>query len=387
MNRLSRIAKAATPSSGVQFRRQAYGKSGLQDFLRDVLAMANSPIEGARYIITGIEVDAQNRKRIVGVDADDFSGRPDYHAIANDHIEPPLRIRYHSVSVSGERVGVYEIGDCQDRPYMMRVDYSETLRRGDAYARHENAAIKLGRRQLQSLFEKKFRDSISSAQIEIGFPGEIIHKDLRFATCDISKLPSAVASGKLNELIAAKERVQEAASNTMVARLTHARLFGTDSPYEERSTEEIIAEMKQMQRQHADQDAYFLYERNRAELQLVVYNQGDEVIQDASLAIALPNHEALHVAPRLPKLLRDEKWVERPPVEQAGYPAVSIGKKAIKVIAKLDDIPPGAPMQVFEVPLRVCAGNALKGKKLGIQYSLQAQNLRTPVKGKLRLLF
>ena len=30
---------------------------------------------------------------------------------------------------------VCEIGDCQDRPYMMHVDHSETLRRGDAYLR------------------------------------------------------------------------------------------------------------------------------------------------------------------------------------------------------------------------------------------------------------
>ena len=210
--------------------------------------MANASVEGARYIITGIDYDAQNRKRVVGVDAEDFSGRPDYTSIANEHIEPPIRIRYHAIQVDGHRVGVYEIGDCQDRPYMMRIDYSETLRRGDAYARHQVTPIKLGRRQIQSLFEKKFRDSISAAHIEVGFPGEIIHKDLRLATYDLSKLPSAIASQKLNELIAAKERVQASASNTMVARLTHARLFGTDSPYEERSTVEIIAEMKQMER-------------------------------------------------------------------------------------------------------------------------------------------
>ena len=59
---------------------------------------------------------------------------------------------------------------------MMRIDYSEKLRRGDAYMRVNDAAIKMGRRQLSDLFERKFRDSVSAGDIEIGFPGEIIHK-------------------------------------------------------------------------------------------------------------------------------------------------------------------------------------------------------------------
>jgi hypothetical protein len=42
---------------------------------------------------------------------------------------------------------------------------------------------------------------------------------------------------------------------------------------------------------------------------------------------------------------------------------------------------------VFDLPLRICVGDELKGRKLGIQYSLQAQNLRSPAKGTLRLAF
>jgi hypothetical protein len=41
----------------------------------------------------------------------------------------------------------------------------------------------------------------------------------------------------------------------------------------------------------------------------------------------------------------------------------------------------------IELPMRICVGDELKGRLLGIQYSLFAQNLRTPAKGKIRLLF
>ena len=269
---------------------------------------------------------------------------------------------------------------------MMRIDYSETLRRGDAYVRVNDSAVKLGRRQLQSLFEKKFRDSISAANIEIGFPGSIIHKDHKLATCNLSKLPSLVASSKLHELIEAKTRVHASASNTAVARLTHARLFGTDSPYEERSTEEIMGEMKQLERQYRDHDDFFLFAEHKSDLQLVIFNQGEEPIRDASLTLVMPNHDAFYVATRLPKIPKDGKFIDRTPAEHADYPAVSLRDDSIHISIKLEDIPPGEPINVFVMPLRICVGDALKGRRIGIQYTLFAHNLRSPAKGKLRLL-
>jgi hypothetical protein len=387
MKRLARLVQSATPTTAVQFRKNAYGKNGVQSFLRDVLAMANASVEGSRYIVTGAEFDARGRKRLLGVDREDFSGKPAYQSLANEHIEPPIRIRYQPVTVEGERLGVFEIGDCQDRPYMMRIDFSESLRRGDAYARLNNSAVKLGRRQLQSLFEKKFRDSVSAANIEIGFPGDIIHKDKKLSTCSLAQLPSAIASSKLLELIEAKTQVHASTSNTMVARLTHARLFGTDSPYEERSTDDIRAEMRQIERRYQNHDQHFLFTENGSDLQLVVFNQGEEDLNDASLTFALPNHTSFYVASQLPKLPRDDRFIDRTPAEHADYPAVTARDNAINVSVKLGDIPPGEPIEAFRTPLRLCVGSNLKGRRIGIQYSLFAQNLRTAATGTLRLLF
>ena len=41
---------------------------------------------------------------------------------------------------------------------MMRIDYSEKLRRGDAYVRVKNGAMKMGRRQLAETLPKVPRD-------------------------------------------------------------------------------------------------------------------------------------------------------------------------------------------------------------------------------------
>lgn len=387
MKRLTRLVQSATPTTAVQFRKHAYGKDGVQTFLRDVLAMANAAVAGSRYIVTGAEFDARGRKRLFGVGQEDFSGKPAYQSLANEFIEPPIRIRYEPVTIEGERIGVYEIGDCQDRPYMMRIDFSESLRRGDAYARLNDSVVKLGRRQLQTLFEKKFRHSVSATNIEIGFPGHIIHKDRKLATCSLARLPSAIAGAKLRELIEVKTRVQTSATNTAVARLTHARVFGTDRPYEKRSTDDIRQELRQIERQYRNHDQHFLFTENGCDLQLVVLNQADEKLNDASMTFTLPTHDAFCVASQLPKLPRDDCYVDRTPTELADYPSVTAGDGAYNISVKLGDVSPGEPIEVFKTPLRLCAGTDLVGRRIGIQYSLFAQNLRSAATGKLRLLF
>ncbi len=387
MNRLLKIARTATPGSGVQYRKDKYGSSGIRSFLRDVLALANAAVDGPRYIIVGADFDSTGRKTVDAVDAEDFSGKPSYQSLANEYIEPPLRIRYKPVSIDGKRVGVFEIGDSQDRPYMMRIDYSEKLRRGDAYIRAKNNVMKMGRRQLSELFERKFRDSVSAGDIEIGFPGEIIHKDLTVNTCELSELPSAEASNKLNQLIDIRKKSRKTGSTTVMARLTHARLFGADDPYVDRSPAELMQEMKELRHKYRDHDNHFLFESRTEHIQMVVYNQGDEPIIDASLSLVMPNHNAFYVAERLPKVPRKDGFADHTPDEVATYPSVTLGDDSVQISSKIGDIPVGEPINVFVSPLRVCVGKDLSGRRFGIRYSLHGQNLRTPAKGKLRLLF
>ena len=317
MNRLLKIARSATPGTGIQLRKEKYGSSHVRSFLRDVLAMANAPVEGPRYIIVGADFDSRGQKTLHSIDAEDFSGKPSYQSLANEFIEPAIRIRYKPVSIDGQRIGVFEIGDSQDRPYMMRIDYSEKLRRGDAYVRSKNGALKMGRRQLAELFERKFRDSVSASDIEIGFPGEIIHKDLTLNSCDLSTLPSAEASQKLNQLIEIRNSSRHTGATTVMARLTHARLFGADDPYVDRSPDELMREMQELRIKYRDQDNHFLYESRAERVQMVVYNQGLEPIIDASLSLIVPNHNAFYVADTLPRVPRKNGFADRTPDEIA----------------------------------------------------------------------
>ena len=387
MNRLLKIARSATPGTGVQFRKSAYGTPGLRHFLRDVLAMANASVSGSRLIFTGIDIDDRGNRRIQAIGEEDFSGKPSYQSLVADFIEPPLRVRYKPISVDGRRVGVYEISGCADKPYMMRVDYSEKLRRGDAYVRVDNSVVKMGRRQLQNLFEARFEESVSAENIEVGFAGEILHKTLRVTTIDLSQMPSAQVASKLEQLIDMRSKLADSGSETVMARLTHARLFGSDRPYEDRSPEELMREMADIRKKHRYEDEYFLYEANVRELQLMILNQGPDTIENASLSLVMPNHNSFYVAERLPRLPKDDRWVARSPNEASAYPAVSLKDDSVHVSNTLGDISTDAPVRVFETPLRICVGNELRGRKLQIRYTLFGSNLRKPARGSLRLVF
>lgn len=270
---------------------------------------------------------------------------------------------------------------------MMRADFSEKLRRGDAYKRVKNTPIKMGRRQLMEMFEEKFRDSVSAGDIEVGFPGEIIHKELSLPTCDLSAMPSALASAKLEEMLDIRRKSKSSGSTTMVARLTHARLYGTDDPYVDRSPDDIMQELGQIRSKYRNQDSHFLFHDRAERLQLVVFNQGEEAIVDASLSIALPNHNSFYVADSPPRRRIDDRFVGRTPDEIASYPAVTLKDDSMQITAKIGDIPVGEPVEAFLSPLLLCIGSDLSGRRFGMRYRLHGQNLRAPASGQLKLSF
>lgn len=263
---------------------------------------------------------------------------------------------------------------------MMRIDFSETLRRGDAYMRVNDTAIKMGRRQLQDLFQAKFQDSVSAQDIDVGFPGEVMLKDLHLTCRDLAELPSAMAAEKLEELMKVQLDSQQSGGESLMGRLVHARLYGSDDPYVSRSPEELLIEMAQIRSKYAAEDQRYMFGSGTEQIQMVVYNQSSEPIIDASLVLLVPPDDDLHIAERLP-------GVSDATDGHAAYPEVAVLDQSIRITQKIGTIPAGEPVEVFQTPLRVCAGAALRGRKFGVRYALFGQNLQPPAKGRLRLLF
>jgi hypothetical protein len=148
-----------------------------------------------------------------------------------------------------------------------------------------------------------------------------------------------------------------------------------------------VQEIKDLRKKYRDPDNHFLFESNAEKLQMIVYNQGEEPIIDASLSLIMPNHKSFYVADSLPKIPGRNGFSNRAPDEIATYPSVALRDDSIKVTSKIGDIPVGEPIEVFESALRLCVGKELGGRRFGIHYALQAQNLRKSAKGQLKLHF
>ncbi len=379
MKNVAQIIDDSKAGAGIQHRKKPYGPQGVQDFLRDVLAMANAPVIGPRHIIVGTAVAADGETVIQGVDDDDFYGDTPYIQLVEKYIEPSVPIEYEAALLRGAQVGVFEIGHCPERPYMIRSDYSETLRRGDAYIRVHDAPVKMGRNELQTLFQASFQSAVSAADLQVGFAGVGIEQDLRLKCCDLSQLPSTRAAARLEEMMKAQANSRSSGSTSMVARLAHARLYGPDDPYVSRSPEELMLEIDQVGFKYAAEDKKFLFESNAQAVQLSVMNRSRQAVTDASLLLALPRTEELRVADRLPSTSEAAN-------DPAVYPAVTLKDNAVRVAQKIGDIAAGETVRVFTEPLRVCAGLGLAGGTVKVRYALQAANLRSPLKGTLRFV-
>jgi len=173
---------------------------------------------------------------------------------------------------------------------------------------------------------------------------------------------------------------QKSGGESIMGRLVHARLYGSDDPYVTRSPEDLLIEMAQIRSTYAVEDRGYMFGSEAEQIQAVVYNQSSEPILDASLVLLVPPDDDLHIAERLPVAPGATD-------SHSAYPDVAILEKSIRITQKIGEIPAGERVEVFETPLRVCAGAPLRGRKFGVRYALFGKNLRTPAKGQLRLLF
>ena len=386
MNRFHSIVTSASPGPGYKLRERAYVESRAGSFLRDIIALANAEAEGPRYLICGLGVDATGNRVHHGISETDCSSNSGCLNLLSEYVEPALRLRYEPVQVSGKRFGVFEIDGCFDQPYMVRSDYSEKLRRGDAWMQVQGAAVKIGRKQLKRMFESNFQNAVPQAAVQVGFDGDVINSDFQLPVTDFDKAPSTMARTKIEQLIDMLSNARDTGASSRIGRLGQARLFGTDGAYDKKSIPELLVDLQHVEETYHEHDLNYLFEQNGSRIQLVVINQGDTTLKAASLSLAMPRHAASRVADKLPRAMQRDKFVDRGMFEEDSYPNVSVSEKAVRVSVSLGDLPVGAPVQVFESPLRIAAAPALAGRRVGIQYDLTAANLSEPVGGKLRLL-
>jgi hypothetical protein len=372
MSTLEEMIRSGSPATPIQFRAKPYGSEGEREFLRDLLAMANADVKGARLIVVGVDTGASGAERILGVEPADFNRQPSYVELATRYIHPPIPFSYSPANHGDVQVGIFHLGACTDGPYVMRADHSAELRRGDAWVRLNNESEPLQLPEAKALSPTQSKDCVDPEQMEIGFAGEMTYQQMTLPVCDLSQLPSVLAAGKVRQLLVTQKEASGTGNTTMMVRLTHARLFADSDPYQPQAPEALQEQMKMIALRHRADDRQFMFEVHGGELQLRVFNQSSIPLENASITLTLPNLSGLYVA--------------RNP-DDDDYPVIEINDDVAVVTASFGPVPAGSACPAFKKAIKLCAGQILDGQRLLLGYSLMARNLSSPLSGQLAIDF
>jgi len=384
---LENIVREGRQTARIMFREQAYAVRDHDELLRDVMALANANVQGQRLIVLGAEARSDGT-RMHELPAEVLAEGARLQGVVRDFIEPPVSVQFKPFQIEGKQLAAIIVNDCQDRPYMMRADHSAGLRRGDAWIRVDTENQRMGRRHLVSIFSRRFAEPTFKGHIEVGFPGDFILKELDVPTADLSSLPSNDARKRIQTLIDTKRRTTMAADGTFLARLTHARLFGSEQAYVHHSVEDLEKEMESVTARYQARDDYHRYVEKGFELELLVFNQGEEAIEDASISLMSPSPDGFGIALSIPTRPVTDKAAGRkallPEAEQS-YPSVGLFRGAYQVTENIGTLECGKKVQVFKSPLLISAEKRLVGQRVTLYYKLFGRNLRKPLTGNLTL--
>jgi predicted HTH transcriptional regulator len=108
---------ARAESETLDFKEAGYDlKVARNAFVKDVLAMANSPRDHASHIVFGVRWAPESGSTVVGLtrQLDDTELQD---AVGHGRVQPNPRFTYRPITFEGKQVGVLEIPVGSDGPY------------------------------------------------------------------------------------------------------------------------------------------------------------------------------------------------------------------------------------------------------------------------------
>lgn len=112
------------------------------NFAKDILAMSNTPRDGAAYIIVGIKKEKYTgEKKLLGISNNYDDG--DIQEILANWITPMPSVLYEPIPYQGKLYGIFSVSPNHNGPFFPLKDYNEVLKRQTLYGRRgsQNAEI------------------------------------------------------------------------------------------------------------------------------------------------------------------------------------------------------------------------------------------------------
>lgn len=255
MRDLEDLARYELENTAVDFKAVQYSREKHVDCLKDVLALANADVDGDRFLVLGIKLRSDGTRDFRGIPRDEFRDAAEFQQLLAQNIEPNLAVDYIPLELEEVLVGVLRIHGCSDPPYLMRKQY-RSLKPGDGWVRMGSHQARLTRKDYERFAALKVRGQDLANQIRVSFSSDEPIAEKNVASCGEVTPPSAKAAERIRKILAERRGLAESGSpfGWRVTQSLGASLLGGPSPYEQRDTETLEANLENVEETYAEHD-------------------------------------------------------------------------------------------------------------------------------------
>lgn len=391
-------------STNLDFKKEEYNKANYVSLIKDISAMANAVNPETKRIVIGVKHSPGKDKEFIGLE--NLTDQATLENIIQENIEPNINFKYYPYKFKNITLGIIEIYDNFDKPYMMKKDYS-SLKKGDMWIRKGSRQSRVTREDLDKMFD--FRKKVAfDNKVNIGF-GKELKKDIYISKSNISRetFPSEVRKKELEDLIKkiderystnADEKNRESSSAKFS--LSGISLFGEFRDSEKsirigydsfnlpiyKNKEEILDMIKNIKNTYREDDCYYLYEENSTKFNCQIYNDGTEFLEDVKIELFFDSaifsiSEIIYEKPRTSLLLYTDAEVG-----DYNYPTVYTDDNYIVAEYYHDQIRHKTLTDVFDEDLRILIKPNVNIKDTEVKYRIGAKNLANHIEGSLKII-
>src|SRR4028118_1761559 len=354
-----------------------------EDLIKDVLAMANASVRGDRYIIIGVKHHADGTRDFLGV-KEEFVDSATYQQVIRENIEPEIHVDYTPHNFEGVVLGVLRISGCNDQPYLMRKQFGK-LRHGDGFIRKGSHQCLLTRSDLDRIYADR-QLAAFEGHIRISFDTPENLTQISIPAAGITELPSDSAARKIRSILEKREAATRNPTltgfNDILWKSGAFNLGLGPTPYAHRSTEQLERDLEHVVETYREDDLYAVHEENAAKINLVVANNGQRYVEDASIKVRIPPIQGLLVSDQVylepAEYSPIRGYVPRINFENRDYPTVSLDGDVTEIFSDIGNLRHGIPSKAFKVPVRMTFGRALVGHTVELECSVFAKQLPIP---------
>lgn len=385
---LDELIEYESENTSLDFKAEEYGKNNFE-LIKDVMSMANAHTNRKKYIIVGVKDNPNEDREIIGLKT--ISDQAILENIIQENIEPIIHFKYYKYEFKGKMLGIIEIGDNRNRPYMMKKD-NASLKKGDSWIRKGSRQSRVVREDIDKMIQERL-SYIDIKEIKIGI-GNNFEKEqyIKIPVINLDEKPSNIEKNRLEELLEKlrsydkedKKREKLFLVNKNFGEYLNdskkirvgTNFLGQSVYYDEKK---ILEKIKNVTTEFYDEDYYYLLEENSLKLNFSIYNGTNIFLEDVKIEFKIPK-DVFFVAESIPeKPNYDSFGMKLPSSFVMGYPNVEEENNYYIVTEYFDNIRHKDLTMIFSEDLRCCKIREYKGNKINIKYKISAKNLETPI--------